>query len=64
VEYEGREDNAMTFRDQLTEVPDPEMMPKAKRLKFSAEYKLRILDEADHCTERGQIGALLRQEGL
>jgi transposase len=54
----------MTFRDQLTKVPDPEVVPKAKRRKFSAEYKLRILDEVDSCTEPGQIGALLRREGL
>jgi transposase len=54
----------MTFRDQLTEVPDPEVVPKAKRRKFSAEYKLRILDEVDSCAELGQIGALLRREGL
>jgi transposase len=31
---------------------------------FSAEYKRRILEEADACTEPGQIGALLRREGL
>jgi len=34
------------------------------RRRFSAEYKLRILDEADRCTERGQLGLLLRREGL
>jgi len=39
-------------------------VPKAKRRKFSAEYKVRILEEADRCTERGEIGALLRREGL
>lgn len=44
--------------------PDPEVEPKAKRRKFSADYKLRILEEADACTERGAIGALLRREGL
>jgi transposase len=54
----------MTPRDQLTDPPDPEAVPKAKRRKFSAKYKLRILSEADHCTEPGQIGALLRREGL
>lgn len=43
---------------------DPEVVPKAKRRNFSAEYKLRILAEADACTERGDIGALLRREGL
>lgn len=37
---------------------------KPKRRQFSAEYKLRILDEADRCTKRGEIGLLLRREGL
>ncbi len=40
------------------------MPPRAKRRQFSSEYKKRILEEADACTERGQIGALLRREGL
>jgi transposase len=44
--------------------PDPEVTPKAKRRRFSAEYKLRILAEADGCTQPGEIGALLRREGL
>jgi transposase len=38
--------------------------PKAKRRFFTAEYKRKILQEADACTEPGQIGALLRREGL
>lgn len=46
------------------EVPDPEVVPRAKRRQFSAKYKLRILTEADQCTQRGKIGALLRREGL
>jgi transposase len=54
----------MTFHDALTDIPDPEVVPTAKRRKFTAEYKLRILDEADGCKEPGQIGALLRREGL
>ncbi len=54
----------MTFHDSSTNIPDPEVVPKAKRRKFSAEYKRRILEEADNCTESGQIGALLRREGL
>jgi transposase len=45
-------------------VPDPEVPLRAKRRQFSPEYKKRILEEADACTERGQIGALLRREGL
>jgi transposase len=44
--------------------PDPQVKPKAERRRFSGEYKLRILAEADACTERGQVGALLRREGL
>ena len=46
------------------QVPEPEVLPRAKRRRFSAEYKLRILEEVDGCSQRGQIGALLRREGL
>ena len=45
-------------------MPDPEVSTKAKRRTFTAEYKRRILEEADRCTEPGEIGALLRREGL
>ena len=44
--------------------PEPEVVPKAARRTYSADYKLCIVEEADQCTERGQIGALLRREGL
>lgn len=44
--------------------PDPEVAPRAKRRTYSAAYKLRILQEADLCDKPGQIGALLRREGL
>ena len=44
--------------------PDPEVPEKAARRRFSGEYKRRVLDEADACVEPGQIGALLRREGL
>jgi transposase-like protein len=37
---------------------------KAKRRRFTAEYKRKILQEADGCTQPGQVGALLRREGL
>lgn len=40
------------------------MTSKAKRRRFTAEYKRKVLQEADACTESGQIGALLRREGL
>jgi|SRR5579875_2778623 len=45
-------------------VPDPELVEQAKRRSFTAKYKVRILAEADACTEPGQVGALLRREGL
>ena len=46
------------------ESPDPEVPEQAKRRRFSAKYKLRILRKADACTEKGELGALLRREGL
>jgi transposase len=51
-------------KDLATRIPDPEVVPKAKRRQYTAEYKLRIVREADVCTEPGQIGSLLRREGL
>lgn len=45
-------------------VPDPEVEPKAQRRRFTAAYKLRILEQANRCTSPGEIGALLRREGL
>jgi hypothetical protein len=46
-----------------TKVADPEVVPTAMRRQFSNAEKLRILEEADACTEPGEIGALLRREG-
>ncbi len=43
--------------------PNPEVPERAKRRRFSAEYKLRVLQEADRCGS-GEVGALLRREGL
>jgi transposase-like protein len=45
-------------------VPDPELTERPKRRSFSAEYKLKVLKEADACKESGEVGALLRREGL
>jgi len=45
-------------------VPDPELVERAKRRSFTAEHKLRVLAEADACSKPGEIGALLRREGL
>jgi len=46
------------------EAPDPEVTERAKRRRFTAEYKLRVLREADACKGDGDLGALLRREGL
>ena len=45
-------------------VPDPEVPEKATRRRFTVEYKLRILREAQDCREQHQLGAMLRREGL
>ncbi len=44
--------------------PDPEVPAKAPRRRFPAEYRLRILKQADACKKPGELGALLRREGL
>ena len=41
-----------------------EVLAKAGRRRFTAEYKRRVLQEADACTKPGEVGALLRREGL
>ena len=45
-------------------VPEPEVRERAVRRRFTAEYKLRILKEAESCKGHGQFGSLLRREGL
>jgi transposase len=45
-------------------VEETEVVAKAQRRRFTAEYKRRIVREADRCTTAGAIGALLRREGL
>ena len=53
---------AETVRDFRNEVVDPEVVEKAKRRRFSASYKLKILEEVDRSP--GQAGAIVRREGL
>ena len=48
--------------NERTEMPDPEVVPAAQRRRFTAGEKLRILEEAEACSEPGEIGALLRRE--
>ena len=47
-----------------TAKPDPEVVPKAERRRYGAAYKEQILKAAAACTGPGEIGALLRREGL
>lgn len=56
------EENEKKFDGQAR--PDPEVVAGAKRRRFSASYKIRIVEEAEQCEDQGEIGALLRREGL
>ena len=44
--------------------PSPEVLGRPVRRRFTAEYKAKIVAEADACTKMGQVGELLRREGL
>jgi transposase-like protein len=60
----GERGKAAAERVAPTRAPDPELLERPTRRRFSAEYKLRIVREADACSRPGEIGALLRREGL
>ena len=60
----GERNGAAAGRTAPVGVPDPELLERPVRRRFTAEYKLQILREADACTRLGQVGALLRREGL
>ncbi|SDP81214.1 hypothetical protein SAMN05660330_04207, partial [Desulforhopalus singaporensis] len=52
------------LNDSTPQRPDPEVPEKKPRRRFTAKYKLRILSEIDAATDPGDIGAILRREGL
>lgn len=54
----------IALKDSKEQRPDPEVPEKKTRRRFTAQYKLRILKEIDECTHSGDIGAILRREGL
>lgn len=54
----------MTDRTEKPAGNSPEVVEKPKRRTFDAAYRLRIVEEADRCVDPGQIGELLRREGL
>jgi transposase len=53
-----------TGRDEEETVPGVKVTAKAERRRFTADYKLKVIGEADKCQRPGEIGALLRREGL
>jgi transposase-like protein len=64
VEEGGESVGEMSEFNAAIVIPEVEVAEKAVRRQFSAEYKRKILKEADACTQEGEIGALLRREGL
>ena len=61
---EERSDEAPERAPGTATAADPEVLAKPNRRQFSAAYRLRILEEADGCRAPGEIGRLLRREGL
>ncbi len=60
----GEQSEGVAGAGALSRVPDPELIERPRRRRFSAAYKLAVLREVDGLTAPGQIGALLRREGL
>ena len=58
--FSGAETSAVP----LVAAPETEVVAKAQRRRFTAQYKQQIVRAADRCTKLGEIGALLRREGL
>ena len=54
----------MMDRTEKPAANSPEVLEKPQRRTFDAAYRLRIVEEADRCIEPGQVGELLRREGL
>ena len=63
---DSTQDNPSPFRkgEGSGTQSDPEVVPQGKRRYYTASYKLRILKEVDECSGQGELGALLRREGL
>ncbi|MCK4312477.1 MAG: transposase [Candidatus Cloacimonetes bacterium] len=57
-------DSPKSKRNFQRDIPDTEVSMKKRRRRFSKEFKLRILKELDESTKPGQIGAVLRREGI
>ena len=59
-----RGESGRDVRSSSGSSPDPELVERPKRRRFTAKYKLEILEKADACTRPGEVGELLRREGL
>jgi len=57
-------DSPKSIRKFQRDIPDTEVSMKKRRRRFSKEFKLKILKELNESTKPGQIGAILRREGL
>ena len=60
----GAQTPSASFPQSPHRVPDPQVIQKPTRRRFTTAEKLRILKEADACNKPGELGALLRREGL
>lgn len=60
----GSPGSELRVRRERDAVANPELIERPRRRKFTSEYKLRIVQEADACSDPGEVGALLRREGL
>jgi transposase-like protein len=56
--------NLVLASEKPTDRPDPEVPERTPRRRFTAKYKLDVLKKAEACTEPGELGTLLRREGL
>ncbi len=63
-ESKKNEENTPQAGKKPAPVPDPEVPERPRRRTYPAEYKLWVLEEADRLKESGEMGALLRREGL
>jgi len=64
MKEKGSAPPALEAKRSAAAPPDPEVVDRPTRRRFSPTYKQRIVEEADRCTEPGEVGRLLRREGL
>ena len=60
----GEPNGGANNRAANSPAPDPEVLAQPRRRRFTPAYKAGVVEEAQRCTESGELGALLRREGL